>query len=209
MKLKIKTKLFIGLTSVILACLLTLIFYFGYKEGLKHKTIIVHSNFELTTESNNDSETWRYSFLPKEKSDYIEQLSKELQLDPDLAIAILIQENPNFDEYVTHINENGTIDSGFYQLNDKYVYSVFCKSFWDFEDVEFNVFNWKHNTFIALHQLKYLSETLKINDEVIMAYNAGAGAVMNERIPTSTYIYLARVKNTMELLKRDYVDRSE
>ena len=68
-------------------------------------------------------------------------------------------------------------------------------------ELELDPFNWKHNTYIALHHMKYLDEKFKVQDDVIMAYNCGEGAVMNGTIPQSTYIYLAKVKNNYMLLK--------
>lgn len=67
-------------------------------------------------------------------------------------------------------------------------------------DIEFNPFNWKHNAFLAMHHIEYLSSRLKIQDEIIMAYNCGEGAVMRNEIPESTKIYLSRVKNNLKLL---------
>ncbi len=191
-------------TVVVSVCVLFAIIFtaiLAYKKGMEHKTIIVHADFNDIYEESENEESWRYTFLEKDKSNYIERLSKELKIDSDLAVAILIQENPEFNPSATHINANGTIDCGFFQLNDRYVYSAFVKSYWDFSDVEFNVFNWKHNTFIALHHIQYLCESLKILDEVIMAYNCGAGAVMNQKIPDSTKVYFSRVKNNIQLLK--------
>ena len=68
-------------------------------------------------------------------------------------------------------------------------------------DVDFNPYNWKHNTFIALHHLEWLQSKLKIQDDVIMAYNCGIDAVLNGRIPDTTISYLSRTKNNLTLLK--------
>lgn len=142
----------------------------------------------------------KYQFLDKDLSDYICALCIELELDSDEVVARLMVENPEFNYEVMHRNENGTIDCGLWQLNDKYLWTTFKKNYW-FEDVELDPFNWKHNTYIALHHMKYLQDKFKIKDEAIMAYNCGEGAVMNNNIPASTYVYLAKVKNNLWLLK--------
>ena len=144
----------------------------------------------------------KYNFVDVRKAVYIEQLSIELGLDPDLSFAILMVENPEFDEYAIHKNENGTIDVGYFQMNDKYFWTTFRELYWDFENVEPDPFNWKHNCYIALHHLKYLQDKLKLTDDVIMAYNGGISAVMNNNVRPSTYAYLAKVKNNMWLLKK-------
>ncbi len=156
-------------------------------------------NFDVIIKSVSESPS-KYQFLDKEVSDYICALCIELDLDSDEVVARLMVENPEFNPDAMHKNENGTIDEGLWQLNDKYLWTTFKKNYW-FENVELNPFNWKHNTYIALHHIKYLHDKFKIQDESIMAYNCGEGAVMNGTIPVSTYAYLAKVKNNMWLLK--------
>ena len=87
-----------------------------------------------------------------------------------------------------------------FQLNDRYLWTEFKNDYW-FENIELNPFNWKHNTYIAMHHLKYLQDKFKIQDDVIMAYNGGKGAVMNGTIKPSTYNYLSKVRNNLILLK--------
>ncbi len=146
------------------------------------------------------TENPKYTFLEPELSDYICFLSDGLKLDSDLVVARLMVENPEFNPNAIHINENGTIDIGLFQPNDKYLWTTFKDRYW-FDNVELDPFNWKHNTYIALHHMKYLDEKFKVQDDAIMAYNCGEGAVMNGTIPQSTYIYLAKVKNNYMLLK--------
>lgn len=174
-----------------------------YYQAQKTKKI-VYVDFiseEIETEQEN---IHKYQFLPVELSDYIVRMCTELEIDSDLAVAILMQENPEINLDATHRNENGTMDLGLWQLNDKYLYTTFANNFWKFENVELNAFDWKHNTFIALHQIEWLQSRLKIFDDVVMGYNAGIGAVMNRKIPDSTKIYLCRVKNNFNLLKGKY-----
>lgn len=177
-----------------LCCCLSSIFFIF---GLRHcKKIAVDFNCDEIVVS----EEVKYKFLSSEISNYVCELSNELQLDPDLVVAILMTENPEFNPEATHRNENGTIDVGLFQLNDYYLWSTFKKDYW-FENIELNPFNWKHNTYIALHHIQFLQGRLKVIDDVVMAYNGGIGAVMNGEVKPSTYVYLAKVKNNMWLLK--------
>lgn len=179
------------------------LFFFGLFLGKyvqsKEMKKIVYVDF-LAEEITVEETEHKYQFLPKELSDYICQMCSELEIDSDLAIAILMQENPQVNLEATHRNENGTMDLGLWQLNDKYLYTDFSNNFWKF-DVELNAFDWKHNTFIALHQIEWLQSRLKVFDDVICAYNCGIGATMNRKIPESTKVYLSRVKNNYNLLK--------
>ena len=160
----------------------------------KDKTILMMGNKIA------DDDTAKYKFLDYKVSKYIESLCLELDLDSDLVVAILMVENPKFDDCAVNRNLNGTVDCGLFQLNDRYIWTEFKDSYW-IEGVELDPFNWRHNCFIALHHIEYLLKKLKVVDDAIMAYNCGAGAVMNGWIPQSTEIYLAKVKNNLSLLK--------
>ena len=133
----------------------------------------------------------------------IKQIEKYYQqgiLNKREVIAILMKENPEFDPEATHKNENGTIDIGMFQLNDRYIWTTFKDAYW-FDNIELDPFNWKHNTYLAVHHIDYLQKQLKVMDDVIMAYNCGIGAVMNGNIPDRTKAYYANVKLNMKLLK--------
>ena len=179
------------LLSFSISCILS--FYAGKSKG---RYIAVDFSIEDVVE---DSEH-KYSFLNKSLSDYICNLSAELGIDSDLVVSILMVENPEFNPDVMHKNINGTIDCGLFQLNDRYLWTTFKNSYW-VDNIELDPFNWKHNCFIAMHHLAYLQEKLKVADEVVMAYNCGIGAVMNNEVPASTKVYLCKVKNNMVLLK--------
>ena len=186
---------------LLIAILIVLGVILAYNLGRTSKTKIVHVNFsETKTELITDS--YKYPFLSQELSNYIENLTAELGVDPDLVVAILMKENPSFDANAVHENNNGTFDVGLFQQNDRYVWSDFVPNYWDFKDIEYNPFNWKHNTFIAIHHIEYLVRTLKIPDDYIAAYNAGITSVISGKIPTSTRNYVAAVKNNLVLLKK-------
>lgn len=171
-----------------------------YKAGKNTKTKIVHVDF-TETKIIDDAETCKYPFMDQELSNYIVNLSNELQLDSDLVVAILIKENPSFDPNAVHQNNNGTFDVGLFQQNDRYIWSAFVPDYWDFKDIEYDPFNWKHNAFLAMHHIEYLVRTLKIPDDYIAAYNSGITSVLNGKIPASTINYVAAVKNNLILLK--------
>lgn len=143
----------------------------------------------------------KYKVMPAALSNYICDLSAELKIDSDLVVAILMVENPEFNpDAISRPNQNGTLDLGMFQLNDYYLWTEFKEDYW-FENIDLNPFNWKHNTYIAMHHIKYLQDKFKVQDDVILAYNGGKSAVMNGTIKPSTYNYLKKVQNNIFLLK--------
>lgn len=167
----------------------------------KKKSKVIAVDFTVNEESEENG-TWTYPFLKKELSDYICGLCNEMEINSDLIVAILMKENPEFNPEATHKNENGTIDVGMFQLNDRYVWTTFKDSYW-FDNIELDPFNWKHNTYLAVHHIEYLQKQLKVMDDVIMAYNCGIGAVMNGNIPDRTKTYYANVRLNMKLLEKE------
>lgn len=146
------------------------------------------------------SENPKYTFLEPEISDYICALCDGLKLDSDLVVAHLLVENPEFNPDAIHKNDNGTVDIGLFQLNDRYIWTEFREKYW-FDNVELDPFNWKHNTYVALHLMADLQKEFKVQDDAIMAYNGGRGAVMNGFVKPGTYDYLKKVQNNLFLLK--------
>lgn len=169
-----------------------------YMTGTKHAARYA-VDFTIS-EIKADKREPKYKIMPAEFSNYICDMCEGLEMDSDKAVAHLMVENPNFDPEAIHKNVNGTIDEGLFQLNDRSTWTSFVKKYW-FDNIEFNPFNWKHNTYIALHHMKYLEDKFKVEDDAIMAYNCGEGNVMNGTIPESTKVYLAKVKNNLYLLK--------
>jgi hypothetical protein len=189
----------LGSLSVGLLC--TTVGLLSFNAG-KKQTKVVAVDFTVEEETEQEIGVWKYQFLKKELSDYICGLCNEMEINSDLIVAILMKENPEFNPEATHRNENGTIDVGMFQLNDRYVWTTFKDSYW-FDNVELDPFNWKHNTYLAVHHIEYLQKQLKVMDDVIMAYNCGIGAVMNGDIPDRTKSYYANVKLNMKLLNKE------
>lgn len=195
---RIKKLLFVSAAVTLIvssACLTS--YFIGQKNG--RRIAVDFSIEELET----DTREPKYKMLPAALSNYICDLSAELELDSDLVVAILMVENPEFNpDAISRPNQNGTLDLGMFQLNDYYLWTEFKNDYW-FENIELNPFNWKHNTYIAIHHINYLQDKFKVQDDVILAYNGGKGAVMNGTVKPSTYNYLKKVQNNLFLLKGD------
>ena len=189
-----------SLYCLIVILLFVIVGLLSFNAG-KKKSKVIAVDFTVNEESEENG-TWTYPFLKKELSDYICGLCNEMEINSDLIVAILMKENPEFNPEATHKNENGTIDVGMFQLNDRYVWTTFKDSYW-FDNIELDPFNWKHNTYLAVHHIEYLQKQLKVMDDVIMAYNCGIGAVMNGNIPDRTKTYYANVKLNMQLLNKE------
>lgn len=181
---------------VVFLCLSS--FFLGFLINVKHKSYDFNNVVSISENTTN-----KYPFLENSLSSYICELSAELNLDSDLVVAILLVENPEFDENATHKNENGSVDCGLFQLNDRFLWTSFKNDYW-FSNLELEPFNWKHNTYIALHHLQFLQKKLKTQDDVILAYNCGITRVMKNNIPNKSKKYLAEVKNNITLLKSEH-----
>lgn len=193
--------------GLLCAVILTLILLI-YITVIQRSTIKRQEKALLTIEMafdtiNYETVETKYDFMDKRKAVYIEQLCKEVDVDADLVFGHLMKENPTFDEFaINRDNVNGSVDIGLFQLNDYYLWTDFVPRYW-IKGVDFDPFNWKHNAYIAVHHIAWLQKNLKVEDDVIMAYNCGLNAVANDRIPTSTRdTYLVEVRNNINLLKK-------
>ena len=135
---------------------------------------------------------------------FIIENCKSLELDPNLPIAILLQENPSLDPRAINKNNNGTMDRGLFQLNSFYQ-SYFTENYWPFDkyntDMNFDWSNWQHNSWVAIHLIKDLYKDFDEDiEKTIMAYNAGASAVISGNIPKTTLDYRDKVLNSYTLL---------
>lgn len=182
---------FVGMTLPSIAAVI------GFSLWIKHPKI---EYYEFNISEVKEETEWKYDMLPCEMSDYICNLCEQLELDPDLAVSILLKENPELNPEATHRNPNGSIDCGLWQLNDSCIYQTFVPAYWKLDE-EFNPFNWKMNTYLALKHIASLKNDLKVFDDIVCAYNCGTGRTMTGNIPASTKSYLATVKNTYRLLK--------
>lgn len=198
----------VNIKKIVLICLLMisfdlLCFWIGFATA-KNKPRKVAVDFSIIEDDT--EEPHKYAFLSKQLSDYICNYSAELGINPNLVVSILMVENPEFNPEATHRNQNGTIDCGLFQLNDRYLWTTFRKEYW-FDNVELDPFNWKHNAYIAMNHINSLQKQLKLVDEVIMAYNCGVGPVMDGTVPEVTKVYLAKVKNNIILLNSAEVEK--
>lgn len=164
----------------------------------KEEKVYVYVNLEKDKEETKS--TIRYDFMPEEIELFIRDLCNQIEVDSDLVASILNQENPEFDEKAVNVNLNGSEDLGLFQLNSRYLESDFIPSYWSF-DIHFDVFNWKHNAFIAINHIKHLLTTFNNPYLVISAYNCGAYAVENGSVPESTMYYRDKVMDKYKKLK--------
>ena len=175
------------------------LFFVGFIIGISTSKKIIRYEFDISKDYCFIPE--KYEFMNPDVSSYICNLSNQFEIDSDLVVAILLQENPTFDPLATNRNPNGTIDMGLFQLNDKYLYTDFLRRYWKITEIDFDPYNWKHNTFIAINHIYYLKGKLKSDDDVIRAYNCGVNATMRNQIPKTTiYQYVTENSRIAEAL---------
>jgi soluble lytic murein transglycosylase-like protein len=128
-------------------------------------------------------------------------ISAEVGVDPHLAQAVALQENPALDpSLVSGPNRNGTNDLGIMGLNDGYV-NHFVLTYWD----KGWTFNWKtpyDNIYVGLRHLKWLLSIPELNTWfAVLAYNAGLQG-MKDGPPESSIEYANRVFERYNALRK-------
>ena len=205
---KKNNKKLIKITICILAIFLSV---FGAFIAGQIVTIKQIGRAAFTNEQIYIEETWENPYkdlIKDEVSFYIIETCKSLNFDSDIVVSILLEENPEQNFYTLNKNNNGSVDCGLFQLNSKYI-TYFANKYWAFdkfsdleEDLEFDVFNWQHNTWMAIHLLKDLYDSFdKDIGKMAMAYNAGISKVLNNNIPETTKVYKTEVLNNYKMLK--------
>lgn len=144
----------------------------------------------------------KYSeYLEDEYSKYIVSWCQSFELDPDIAIAILLNENPLCDPgAISPINKNGSVDCGLFQISSSNS-SYFEKCYWKF-DFDFDIFNWQHNSYLAIRHIRDLSNTFNgVPKDIAAAYNCGTSRTMTGRLPKSTKKYVDNFLTIYNTLK--------
>ena len=167
---------------------------------------IGHASFtdSKTIEVPTDWENPYKDLVRDEVAYYIIEVNKSIKGNNNLAVSILLHENPEQNPYAVNVNANGTIDSGMFQLNSAYQ-PYFADKHWPFDkygsDMSFDWSNWQHNSWVAIHLINDLYKDFDGNiEKTIMAYNAGASAVISGNIPKITLDYRDKVLNNYTLL---------
>jgi len=155
---------------------------------------------------------------------YIKEQCQKVGVDHLFVYSLLREENPTFfrilegtnpagwmpDVFnaVSPKNDDGTRDYGLWQLNGQYLWDDYIPRFWHGK-VEFDYANPYHNTYIAVRHISWLKDTLArhhdfkqpvhaIYWETALAYNAGIGRVLSERVPSEkTVEYAANVMSRL------------
>lgn len=138
----------------------------------------------------------------QEVVDYVQQLAVELDVDANLALAILKAENPWLKWNYVNVNKNKTADIGLWQLNSRYLWTDFVPNYWPEEREMFNPYDWKHSTYVAMRHIQYLQVVLANFNKVILAYNCGINRVKKGKIPESSKEYLKYVKKQYRKLQQ-------
>jgi hypothetical protein len=115
-------------------------------------------------------------------------------------LSILLIENSTFNIRATNTNykqvysrrlkrnvrQIASKDEGLFQLNSEYL-EYFIWKYWKEEDGKFDIYNYIHNTKVAVRLYKDLLRIFNGQKYyAVMAYNAGAGRVANKEVPVST-----------------------
>lgn len=109
---------------------------------------------------------------------------------PMIYLARLLREESNFDPDAINYNDNGTIDLGIAQLNNKYI----PEYVWKYNHMQpIDPFNPKTAIHIAAAILANNYRVLKDWKNSVMAYNCGLSKVRSGNIPVKTRAYAIRI----------------
>jgi hypothetical protein len=125
-------------------------------------------------------------------NDYVIKQCNRLGVPVEVAMAILVEENPGLDFEAVHLNRNGSQDMGLWQLNDRWLWSDFIPRYWNRMDI----FQWNnpfHSTYIAIRHIKWLYSQGFNHWQVILAYNCGYWSLHTGEVPNSSIEYANRV----------------
>jgi hypothetical protein len=130
------------------------------------------------------------------------RVSLEVGLEPNIALALLKEENSRYDPFADHYNETSdSHDLGLFQINDRFIETDFIPRYWK-SDEPFDVFDAESNAFVALSHLKYLLHRFDHDVlDAVRAYNGGESAVASNSLKPRTVSYSYRI---METLGYDY-----
>jgi soluble lytic murein transglycosylase-like protein len=128
----------------------------------------------------------------------VTRVSLEIGLDPNLALAVLREENDRYNPFADNYNEtSGSHDLGLFQLNDRFIEMDFLPRYWK-SNKQFDVFDAESNAFVALSHLKYLLHRFDYNVlNAVRAYNGGESAVILNKLKPRTVSYSYRIMKTL------------
>jgi hypothetical protein len=116
------------------------------------------------------------------------RISREIGLDPGIALALLKEENDKYDaNAISPENHNGSRDLGLFQISDKYLV-WYIQMYWK-SDKDFQWNNAYHNTVVALRHLQRLLN-ISGNDikSAAIMYNAGENWHLKNKTPSESSI---------------------
>lgn len=110
--------------------------------------------------------------------------------------------NKKTKKYIT-VQKTLSEDAGFAQLNSKHI-SEFKERFWQDQNDDFDVYNYKHNIKVSIRLYKSLLKGLNNNsNSAVMAYNAGYGKITRKTIPYKTLMfYLPQFLNNKRIMEK-------
>ncbi len=77
------------------------------------KIFLLSLVFVLLFYKNNYSD----AIIPQQHMEYLEYYCEHYNIEKEMALAILLVENPSLDPNAIHYNNDGTIDHGYFQIN--------------------------------------------------------------------------------------------
>lgn len=158
------------------------------------KETLINDDFIL--QDMNEIDVYYFSMIPEEYKSYVAEAYNLYQIpvyitykqiDKESRWGLLLGEDGH-----GKTNGNGSYDIGLAQLNNRYI-AEFSQKYWDLNE-EFNPYDERHSIImgasILRHLITYFDEDLQ---KGLSAYNCGATAVRENKIPVSTKEYVRHI----------------
>lgn len=128
---------------------------------------------------------------------FTKEISEQYGIPTDLFFAIGINESGFRNVRSYSNNKDGSYDIGIFQLNSKYL-KYYERVFW-YKEIDFNVWNERHNIEMAAIYLSHLYSYTKSWREAIAAFNTGLHGL--KKYPESANIYVAKIANALSSIQ--------
>lgn len=147
------------------------------------------THIQIVAEKELDKAKWvRDISLPEERQEYLWNLCQEHSLDYDLMLAVMFHES-SFNPEAKNVNKNGTVDSGYMQINSSNIDWVN-----ELAGKEIDLFNPEDNILAGVLIFEYYQDSWKgkvdesiLNRYTLNSYNMGITGYRKAGFPDREY----------------------
>jgi hypothetical protein len=161
----------------------------------------IRSNFIIDSYRNPATKDWVIGFFERicgspAAAQAVLEAAERYSISPSLAFALCWEESRFNPHAVNRKNQDGSIDRGLFQLNNR--------SFPNLTDAEF--FDSRINAFHGMAHLRICIDTGGSDLSAVAMYNAGTGRVRSGGTPYQTLTYTARILSSCRKIEAAFLE---